>query len=502
MLCIALACTACSGRESGREGGRESAGGAALPNVVLILVDTLRADRLACYGYPRPTSPRIDALAAGGARFADATAQASWTLPSVVSLLTGRYVTSMRKRIPAGDVALAEVFRDAGYVTVGLVANSLLVGEGRFDRGFDRFHYVDTEGDREDGGAPPERDRLTDAVWTVLRKELGAPRAGRPPLLLYYHAMYPHSPYDHWSELDFVLPPDGAPPPAPPGWRERALEERGDPDAKTRWARELRELDLARGHYDHEVRATDDAVGRLVDGLREAGYLENAVLALVADHGEGLWDHAADLDGDALARARPDGFFYKRHGAQLYEEALRTPFILWGVGVPPGVVVETPVENVDLFPTLLELAGLELPAGVHGRSLVGAFTGTGPQRDALFSFARRRVCVREVATGLKLTLETAGQRSATGLFHLPTDPHERTDLRAERPSDVARLTERIERWLVEVPPDAEEPFDADDLERLRGLGYTEADIGAAVPGAAVPGEAVPGETAGDEAGGG
>ena len=105
-------------------------------------------------------------IIAGGA--SDATAQASWTLPSVVSLLTGRYVTSMRKKIPEGEVALAEVFRDAGYFTVGIVANGLLVGPGRFDRGFDRFHHVDAEAE----GQGAREDRLAEAVWTVLRKEL------------------------------------------------------------------------------------------------------------------------------------------------------------------------------------------------------------------------------------------------------------------------------------------------------------------------------------------
>ena len=203
------------------------------PDVVMILVDTLRSDRLSCYGYPLPTSPRIDRLADEGVLFEDVSSQATWTLPSMVSILHGRYLTAYRDSLAPELPTLPELFSEAGYRTVGLVGNKGVSALGGFDRGFDAF---DSQSRTMEG--------LEQALW----EQLDAPGlgfawtdAGRPPLFLYLHPMDPHMPYVPHPELDASVPPKGAPPPMPRDWQREVFAARGtagpqhDPAWSKRW---------------------------------------------------------------------------------------------------------------------------------------------------------------------------------------------------------------------------------------------------------------------------
>src|SRR5262249_15813054 len=145
------------------------------------------------------------------------------------------------------------------------------------------------------------------------------------------------------------------------------------------WRNTLRELQRARGRYDQEVGFTDRVLGEVLERLRTLGVLQNAVVALVSDHGEGLWEHVNKGSPEQLRSLGPDGFFFQGHANHLYEEAIRTPFILWGTGVPHGKRIPAPVENVDLFPTLCALTGIDSPrtsegqAQLEGRDLTRLF---------------------------------------------------------------------------------------------------------------------------------
>jgi len=458
------------------------------PDVILIVVDTLRADRLSCYGYPRPTSPFVDQLAAEGALFEDVTAQYAWTVPSMVSLFSGRYVTDRREILVEDVPCLAQSFRSAGYRTLAEVANQLIDTKGGLARGFEHFDSSASTRPRKTGD--PENSRnlgdLARALWTPLEAALAEqPRGRRAPFFLYLHALEPHHPYNLRQRLADELPEDGARPAWPDPWQTRilaeALAERNLDDAPENV---LRGLQRQRGRYDQEVRFVDDQLRELFERLRELGLLEHAVLALVSDHGEGLWDHRYEGE-DETNRVRPGEFFYAEHGDQLYGEALATPFVLWGAGVPRGVRVRSPVENVDLFPTLLELADVPLPDGLHGRSLVELVHGSREERAVIVAYAVGRVAVREPASGLKLVLsEEPGSEEvrALRLNDLRADPLEREDLAARRPDDVERLTRAFLAWRAAHGGGgvAEDLIrrDAEQLERMRRLGYMDSEVGA------------------------
>ncbi len=469
------------------------------PDVILVSVDTLRADRLSCYGYPRPTSPVIDGLAAEGALFLDATAQAPWTLPSMVSLLTGRYVAvrssldavedtadqdffeqaGFRSSIHADEHSLAEVFQRAGYRTIAAVGNPSLREQSGFGDGFDVYHKPKVE--RGGSLRPPFGMTLLEHALERIDEAYPEESARRPPLFLLFHPFDPHAPYEEHAASELAL--DGAVPVFPEGWQDAALRERGPdpPSGDPGWTRALGSIAKERGRYDREVEYTDRVVGELLAALRERGFLDDAIVALVSDHGEGLWDRVAARPVKKLSESRPDEFFYQAHGAHMYQEAIHTPFVLWGSGVPSGLVVSEAVENVDLFPTLLELTDIAAPEGLHGVSL-GPLLGGGERSPRhVFSYAFQTATIREPETGLKLNLLLVDELSArfsTELFDLESDPLERHDLSSERPEDVARLrgllSEWFERYRSELPEDEIHPEQA---EELRGLGYTEEDIG-------------------------
>jgi arylsulfatase A-like enzyme len=255
--------------------------------------------------------------------------------------------------------------------------------------------------------------------------------------------------------------------PAPPG----------DPG----WERAWKGMQDARGLYDQEVRCADREIGRFLDHLRAHGLLDHAVVALVADHGEALYEHAAAMHEDELAKSAPDAFFQREHGVFLTQALVHTPFVLWGEGVAKGLRVKEPVENVDLFPTLLELAGLRPPDGLHGRSLAGRMRGgASPAREETCAYVRQCAAVREVASGLKLTLptefgKTLGMRPT--LFSLGEDPAEAKDVYEQRPEDAERLRRRIAEWMQRCPTESSlhRKKNAKELGDLKKLGYAGED---------------------------
>jgi arylsulfatase A-like enzyme len=445
------------------------------PDVFLVVVDTLRADRLGCYGYARPTSPAIDRLAAEGTLFEDATSQASWTKFSMVSMLQGHYVTDYRDVYDEKSPTLAEVFHRAGYRTIGEVANILLPADTGFARGFD--HY-DASGPKKDDAGGDGMTRDAAAIFRDLAPQIAS---AQRPLFVYVHLMDPHFPYLHHPDLDADLPVEGAEP-----VQSRLRETFGrsgapPPPDDPGWERAWKEMQKERGLYDQEVRCADREIGRFLDRLRAQGLLDHAVVALVADHGEALYEQPALLPDDERARSAPAAFLQREHGVHLTQSLVHTPFVLWGRGVAKGLRVKDPVENVDLFPTLVELAGLHAPDGLHGRSLAGATRG-GPKRagEEVHAYVRQCAAVRELASGLKLTLptefgKTLGMRPS--LYSLAEDPAESKDLYELRPDDAERLARRLADWMQRFPTESSlhRKKGSKEIGDLKKLGYAGED---------------------------
>jgi arylsulfatase A-like enzyme len=425
------------------------------PDVIVLLMDTLRADGLGAYGAEPSPSPFLDRLAAASVVFERALTQAPWTAPSVSSLLSSLYPSSFlwdarvvkghRRffRLPAGMPWLPDRLREAGYHTAAFVKNPILQGGTRFDRGFQVHEWVrgDTAEDRSAG-------ELVDAVlrWGDAMADHRA-AGGRGAFFLYAHFMDPHTQYrppDAWlPERPYDGPIDGG---------VRTLEkaaERGPSDEDLARAWEL---------YLAEVAYLDAETERLHDGLAARGlWGDDTIVIVIADHGEQFFEH---------------GEFF--HGA-VHWENLHVPFLVRGPGLAPRRIPE-PVALLDLAPTLLDWLGLEVPDDMEGESLLPRLRGEPREPAVVFS----------EQVGARDDVRATGPRGALVLGEEPW--FETPDGRvlpldevpdASRPT-MAALEAAHARWHERDHPffedrDGEQALepDADTEDRLRALGYVE-----------------------------
>lgn len=469
------------------------------PDVFLIVIDTLRADRLSSYGWPRPTTPRLDTLAAEGVRFADVTSQSSWTKPSMVSMWTGQYVTAYQDNMHPEQPNLPEALRYEGYTTIGVAGNVLLSEVEGFDRGFD--HYDARRLDLKErmarkravGGGGPCRD-AADLIDDFLRpidayleesadadSDGNGGSASRQPLFGYIHPMEPHAPYLEHPSLAEEFPQGFEGGRFPSAWHAETWESFGgeEPAANRGTVFEKASVLMAtqRVNYERELRYLDDLIGGLLDGLTERGLLDNAIVIVASDHGEGLFDHLELDTPENQAEMVPGKLFQMQHGANLQQPLVATPLIVWSSQSRRGHVIETPVENVDLFPTVLELCGAEPNGALHGRSLVPLLEGEElSHKPYVHSFVATKMMAREVASGHKLIIPTKYgtiRGAAPALYDLKADPLERNNLIRSHPAEASAISDAIAAWQAKHPTEPTNPNlkDPTTLEDLRALGY-------------------------------
>ncbi len=441
-------------------------------NVILFLVDTLRADRLGTYGYERETSPFIDRMAAGGTRYANNFAQGCWTLPSMLSILSGLYVFAEEQQLPE-RYTLPELLSRADVMTAAFVGNDVLVHDRGFDRGFDHF-----EGPVGNGNAALVVERFK-AWYSNHEQEIGERRG----FFAWLHTMDPHDPYAPAERFRVF---DGRPRVGEDVLRERWESRRAEAEAlaldESLSFDEAVELMVRESNsYDGEVRATDLNLQKVLQFLREKGELERTLIVFCSDHGEKLFEHPHYPQEPSLKIEKHGGLlqgvgdlFARGHRSWFQDELWRTPLILHGPGAPAGRVVEGLTENLDIFPTILDAFGLERPPWIHGQSLFG---GIDPERERVFGYGYETTAVRE-ADGLKLVrhyperfLLDPNAPPPLELLDLERDPTELKNLAEERPVERDRLAGLIDAWRSDVDREYSTTFTKRNVDALRKLGY-------------------------------
>jgi arylsulfatase A-like enzyme len=464
------------------------------PDVVVIVLDTVRAENVSTYGYRRPTAPALDALAAEGALFLDATAPSTWSMPSHASLFTGRYPSghgahSEHHYLDARFPTLADALQLGGYETYCFTSNAWISDGLGLTRG---FAWQD-ESLRARGGAGlgfsfihrlldrlglQEADKGGGVVVSRFEEWAHARPADARPAFVFLNFIEAHFPYHQLPHdalyrftdlpytalrtlsLDLLGQQFGGP--------GRPVEEAAQP---------------ARDMYDGGIVYTSELLGRVVEALRARGTLDRTVLVVLADHGEVLGERA--------------GFF--GHGPSLYQETIGVPLLVrYPPRIPAGARVATPVSTVGVFATVLDLAGLPAPPTLQVGSLVPLARGEDGEGGPILAELHRntelgaertwadpqmdpRLRYRLLREGsLKLVATSAGDRL---LYDLAVDPGETRDLAAERPDDLARMTARLEqvREQLGLPAldaplaagDGAPELDAATRAQLRALGYAE-----------------------------
>ena len=437
-------------------------------NAVLIVLDTLRADRLSAYGNPRPTSPVLDAMARDGALFETVVSNAPWTLPAMVGLMTGEYPTA--RTYHAGlRRSLALPLREAGYATVAFTEGAFVSRRYGFDLGFQEFR-------EHEGSVPflldaqaeaPQADRGIQKTFGWAKAWLAEHGRERPFFML-VHTYEPHVPYRRRTFAEGM----------PRGRLGPTFEAAAAITAK-RSELPVDEVELAyiRALYDGGVAACDHAVGELLTELERLGIAQETLVVVTSDHGEDL--------GDRLP-LRPGN-----HGHALYDEQLRVPLILRDPSQGFAVRrVAAQARVVDVMPTILDLLGLPPSEDRSGRSLVPLLRGEESEPRLAWSEIPHhalidpgvRWSVRTASHKLIVTPPPpgAGDEARLELYDLQADAKERSNLAARDPARRAELMQQLRSVARElnahgaaVYREVSDQPDPELHERLRSLGYAE-----------------------------
>jgi len=428
----------------------------ARPNILLVIIDTARADRFPFNGYDRPTAPNLSVLAREGAVYSRATSPGSWTVPAHASLFTGQYQSLHGTdcgslRLPDEAVTLAETLHDAGYRTVGYTANPWISAPYNFKQGFDTFGetWRRVPAHSDDTGAALTNEQ----ALRFLRFRQEDSEARRQPFFLFLNYFEPHLPYH---------------PPEPE--RSRFLRKGQDPSRVLRLSQlghpeEMRfilgfsdlnatDLGILSDLYDGEIAYVDRRLAEVTDLLRSQGILDETIVAVAGDHGENLGEHHL-MD----------------HKMSVHDTVLHVPLVLrYPPRVAAGQTIAAPVQMHDLFPTLLGLAGVPLPRGVivEAVPLPGAgLAGAGRREDAPivgefagppvdFLKTMQELFPKADLSRFNRTLVSLHRGSYTilwgsdgrhALYRTDEDPAQEHDRMTAEPDRAREMEKAVEAWL-------------------------------------------------------
>ncbi len=421
------------------------------PNVILIIIDTLRADHLSCYGYDRNTTPHMDALASDSILFKNAISSAPWTVPSIASTITSQYPAVLGLGMP-GDIdenflTFAEIFRENNYVTQGIISHIYLGSHNKFDQGFD---FYDEENAK--GVLHVSSPSLTEKAISFLRKH------NTDKSFLFLHYFDPH--YSYYLQEGYNYFPD-----------YEGFIESGEPIHQLRGKisdMSQNDIEYVKALYDSEISFTDAHIGKLLDELKEMGMYENTLIVLTADHGEEFLE-------------RDD--YYIGHGRTLYQEQIHVPLIIKPPGVNGQKVIEDYVGLIDLLPTVVDYAGLTIPAEYrHEGRTIDPGNGKALNREAIISET-------EIKRGRKGTIQSVLRKgwkyihdlemNSKKLFNLAKDTGESNNLIEENKKVSKELEAILHRWrdqVHQIRPREEAKqsgFTQEEINRLKALGYVQ-----------------------------
>jgi len=427
-------------------------------NIIIYLIDCLRADHVGAYGYDRPITPNIDLFASDSVVFENAFAQSSWTRPSVASLMTGmpprvHGVLADLDVLPEDLPYLPQILQEAGYETASVITNGMVSQKFGFGRGYSYFERL-AEQHRRSPEIHQQSDRLNEVIFDFLNR-----RSGVKPLFLYAHSTDPHAPY---LPRKVYLERFASEVENPEIGRHDRVEDLDILSPREAEGLQGQLMDL----YDAEIAFNDANFGRFLKALKDRGLYDSSVIVLVADHGEQFFEHGR-----------------WQHGFDLYQEVLHIPLIVrFPFGRWAGKRVPEAVQHVDLLPSLVDFVGLPEPQGIRGRSFLPILVGSDGVRDEQASFAwlarqpESRLLRSIILGSMKLILNEVADRpkDVMELYDLDEDPLENDNLADRQPIAAGYLRALIDREDVSSAENegVEEAVLDEDLEdNLRALGY-------------------------------
>jgi choline-sulfatase len=383
--------------------------GPARPSIIFILIDACRPDHLSCYGYRRSTSPRIDEIAVHGTRFETAITASPFTLTSVASMFSGMYpwdhgvIFTKGLAYPDDVPNMVEKLREGGYFTAAFSGTYFRFSANGFDRGFDVFDEACAE-----SFFYQSADCMIERIKGFFKAHAGE------EYFLYLHFVDPHAPYyspepfrDRFSSsLGF----------------DNSAVAHGDAgrfgDGRKWYQIPLKptdkDLEYLRALYDGEISYVDERIGKMLAEVRKSGMQDDTIIVVTADHGEAFYEHGR-----------------VEHRSSLYDETLKVPLIISGPGIPRRKVMHEQVRTIDFFPTLLDMAGIFLPEGIEGRSLVPLMQGQHLSPEPALAFRcmslKKGHCEYVLRTPEeKLFLRLPGK--TIEFYDIYNDPSEKNDL--------------------------------------------------------------------------
>lgn len=423
-------------------------------NIILISIDTLRADHLRCYGYGRETSPHIDAWAGGGTRFTQAVAQAPYTVSSHMSMLTGLYpsfhkVNEIRTSVMNPKIrTLAETLYAEGYRTWAITGGGQVSSNYGFSEGFES--YIEFTARRRD-----VEMRVAETIDFIKKEKAN-------PFFVFFHTYKPHAPYRPGPPYDTMFDP---------GYRGKitgSIAQIEDINAG-RLPASAEDLDHLAALYDGDIREMDDQLAKLLDFLKAEKLDERTLVVFTSDHGEEFGEHGK----------------VGIHSHSLFEELVRVPLVMVLPGrIPAGLVCDSQVQSVDILPTILDLAGVKdkaATAGLAGESLLPLMRkgrSAGPERKAFSErLAIDHIHLRALRTPESKYIfqdDKAKNVVSHRLFDLVQDPREQAAIEPQ-PAALRELFQQIlflieEAKRVETSP-REKQIEQETLDALKALGY-------------------------------